>query len=660
MPVNFSIPLGLCWTLLVILITGIVLIAFKKQLWVTVLQMAAILLMGVVLLGVQRFQIKTLASTQQNYVALIDTSQSMAQNDGMPTSRWEQLNQYWLNVQLRNQMQTIGNWQFRSFDQQLKTVSRIETLKPIGQHSNLLGSLIDLSNELPSILNPKNSAFPWAEVPIVLFSDGNQSLPINLSTTISLLKKQKIKVHAVGLGKSASQTKPRGYAWAEPSICQPGQKVQLHVWFQGLSTITKQDALEIILNQSNQKKIVLKHQLDGLDSAHLTHNVKLNTLGIHSFNFHVTQPEKNIELKMPAIVQCVDDPVNVLILEAKPHWFTRNIQRALILDPNLHVTSRYALGDHREIELSNSSQFVVHDEFFLKDQDVILLGHRVYTMLSLAQQEALEQWVTQGGGLFWFRGSNIESAYWPEALIPANDEQMPPRLWKKLVPEALTPSEFLQHRKLGQGNIIRLNHELFDVSATGDKQLNLLAIRIAHYLAKPLNTASNLYAQLQLDRYAATANEPVKIKVIVRNNMKPELDVSMEDQLPIGVVLQQDSINSLIWKTTFVPKKEGVYRINLRSHSLEQAITVRPVDDESMHLGTNHALLKKIALQTGGEFWTESKQMFNALIKEQQLKRSKEKQALTEPYFNHPVLVIMIVCLWLGSWYLAQRQEAYE
>ena len=161
MPVSFSMPLGIGWTLLVVLASIILRVLFKQRLAVTILQAVAILLMGFVLLGVEQSTVQTFATTQQTYAGLIDTSQSMAQTDGTTTSRWGQLYKDWLNLKLLKQMQPTTNLQFYSFDQQLKSVNEMDVLKPTGQQSNLLGALIDVSNELPP------------NVPIIVFSDGN-------------------------------------------------------------------------------------------------------------------------------------------------------------------------------------------------------------------------------------------------------------------------------------------------------------------------------------------------------------------------------------------------------------------------------------------------------------------------------------------------------
>ena len=355
-------------------------------------------------------------------------------------------------------------------------------------------------------------------------------------------------------------------------------------------------------------------------------------------------------------MQCVEDPIRVLILEAKPHWFTRNIQRALMLDSNLHLTSRHALGEHREIELSDSMQHVVSDELQLKNHDVIILGQQVHTMLTDSQQIELEKWVSQGGGLLWLRGSKIDSDLWPQSLIPQADDQINSLLRQRLNHDGVFPEGLLQHRQLGQGNAIRLNNDLLDGSANGDKQLNLLVTRVAHHLAKPLSPSSNLYANMQLDRHATTAGESIQIKITVRNNSVPKLTVIQPDNESVELKLQQDSLNLLVWKTEFSPKLPGVYSLNLSSHEIKQAFTVRPIDDESMYLGTNHHLLKQIASQTGGAFWTAPQQMLDTLVNEQQLKLGKEKRAITKTYFNHPLLVIVIVGLWLLSWYFSQRR----
>ncbi|MBN4061018.1 hypothetical protein JYU15_01140, partial [bacterium AH-315-I18] len=306
-------------------------------------------------------------------------------------------------------------------------------------------------------------------------------------------------------------------------------------------------------------------------------------------------------------------------------------------------------------------QSVITDQKLLENQDVIIMGSNVEKMLNASQRQSLAQWVTQGGGLLWLRSSKVRPKLWPKMLVDPHQLQNQSNISQLLAGLSLpiknqNTQPLLTHWQVGQGHVLKLNDALLNLSVSQNQQMNLLAIRMANWLAKPLETGQGRQAQMHLDRHAALAGQTITITLIVRDNVHPQLQVTESDGTTRTLSVKPDITNPLQWFSDLTLQKPGIYWIDLLSHDIKQAVNVRLADDEAMHLSANHTLLRKIARQTGGQFWLSPKQMIDGLKDSQMQHLAKQSQPVSRPCFNHPILVISIISLWLGSWYLTRRK----
>jgi hypothetical protein len=652
MGLEWSLPGGV-W-MPVVLVVGLALIRiFSRQDVLSLsMQTLAILLMGIMLLGPMQTTYVHYTTPTQTYHVLLDHSASMAQSNGTSQTRWQQvLDEV---VQDPNRLDTWHElqWQWTVFagDWASCPESDLQQIKPDGQQTNLLGALASVSDSLP------------ADESIIVVSDGNQSTPGDLGQVINQLKKQGHTVHTLGLGKPATQPQLMADAWAEPSIGTPGQVVQLHLQIRGLATLPAGVLLPVTVLEDDN--VIAEFQLpaSSLDANRLTQPIKLGALGMHRYTWQINHPAFTA---MPpiAFVHCVRQPVKVMLLEARPHWLTRNASRAMQMAPNVQLTARYAMGDSREIRIDEATQdqTAAHTDLQWLKQDVTILGSQTHAMLNASMQSQLLDWVRQGGGLLWLRGSEVDASHWPAALLPddpLSDDAVQTLLSDlplSLVP-GTTAKNILKIRHLGQGLILMLDDAKFELAAVPTPAMDLLVIRLVHWLAEPLSPGQGIKADMQLDRYAARSGESVQVTVTLHDLRQPHLEVTNPTGVVAPLSLKRDPNHPLQLTGSLQVDQPGMYQLVLVSHQLHQAITVRPASDEQMYLATNHALLKTIANQTSGQFETSPAKLIQQLRDQQYHQLAQSSEPISSMRFNHPLLALPVILLWLGSWYLQRRR----
>lgn len=650
---QWTLPLGL-WVTITVVIVVLVLRLFKSPIsTASLFHVLAVLLMGVILLGPVSTAITHSAISRPKLSMIVDVSPSMSLTDGTDQSRYDTIRNVYLNEENIAQLTRTFDLSFQCFTEGLfQPSNQLKFDQPMTDGlSRLLASIMTLDQQLPQ------------DQPLLVFSDGNDTDDAKYDTAYrNMLKQATRKMHAVAIGDAVIQPTLHGYAWASPSICQPGQTVTLHLQLQGISTLLSSRSPVITLIENG---LVLATPIATQASSnmmHVTHPIKFNKPGIHQIYWQVSG-----QMGMPAkqyttLVDIVDPPVNVLLLEGNPHWMSRNAARALQRDHRLNLTARYQLGDTRELQLSDNQQTTTDDALELDQREVIIMGSHAERLLNPAMRQHLYQWVSQGGGLLWLRGSDITPDTWPAALIPTQPISVTRR--DALISDLALSFTFNGHAEnllretaLGQGRIMMLDESQLALTAVGDQAADLLMLRLVGAVAKPLVHGQGVLADMQLDHRDTRIGEDLSIEVTIRNTTQPQLQITLPDSTKQLITLTPDATNPLKWQARIPATQTGYHELNLLSHgNLKQAFTARPANDEMMHLTPNHDLLKQIANLTGGAYITTPQQMIDKLVTEQQHTLATQTSPIMRHRFNHPMLVLPILIFWLAGWYLHRRK----
>ncbi|HAI10956.1 MAG TPA: hypothetical protein DCM28_04585 [Phycisphaerales bacterium] len=650
---QWLLPLG--WFVPVVLLTLVlVLCTWNMQTrWQLLMHTLAIILTGMALLGPVA-QSSTSQSTQLGKTTfLIDVSGSMSLTDDADRSRFEIVKQDYLTPANLQRLGQSMRLQFQCFNEGVYPPTPTPQLyDPLPQSgTRLFSALLTVDQQLTD------------DQPIVIFSDGNDAdhrRPTDIGSFKALVKMTR-KVHIVAMGKPANHPTIKAYAWADPSICQTNMPVTFALQLSGLATLPQNQPFVIQLIQDSQQLKQFEVRPSLRNMLTLKHTMTFNKPGIHHVQWMIPNGAGK-PIREIAFVECVDLPVNVLLLEAMPHWFTRNVARALQLDHKLDITARYALGETRELQLSGDQQSNAQDDFQLQEREVVVLGNHTADMLNEAQRNQLLQWVNDGGGLLWLRGSNLPSDRWPPELIPNQPITHVQR--QQLIGDLALPfasdgklQNLLYEKPLGKGRIIRLDESQLILSAVNNQAMDLFALRLVGAVARPLRHGQGQHADMQLDRMSARVGEKVTVQLTVRNAAIPKLQLTLPNNKTQDVELTADPNNSLKWIAHIPVEQSGMYRLNLLSHDqLQRAFVARPANDEQMHLIPNHGLLKAIAKSTGGQFITTPEQLMDTLIHQRQIQVASRQHPIIRQRFNHPLLVIPILGLWLAGWYVARRK----
>jgi hypothetical protein len=384
-------------------------------------------------------------------------------------------------------------------------------------------------------------------------------------------------------------------------------------------------------------------------------------IGLHVYRIELKDADSKVIARSTASVNVLDQPVNVLLLESQPHWVTRNVARAIQLDSQMHVTARYGLGDVRQLEIGQSQQQAASDQIIFDQWDVILLGKGTEDQLNEQARKQLAQWVKQGGGLLWLRGLPENSTHWPESLLP--DSDMPTDEVQRMLTNLNLPDDIKKHLNIrttnatSQGSVWQIDLDALNLPAIQATAMDQLVLRLIQSLSKPLAVESGAWASMTLDRHAARVNDHVQLDLLVLDNRQPKLQITEPDGNIKLLALTSDTTNPLRFFAEFTLNQEGAYHFNLTSHVLPaQAMHVRQAASEAHHLAANHGLLKMITEQTGGHFWQDRKQMVDDLEHDHQSRLATQTTRVWEDCFNHPMLVLLVISLWLGGWYLNRRR----
>ncbi|MCC6808205.1 MAG: hypothetical protein IT381_12340 [Deltaproteobacteria bacterium] len=339
---------------------------------------------------------------------VIDDSQSMAENDGLPKSRAERVNQ-WL---AEHQAELDA----------LKGQNPIEyyTLSGPGRATRAQGPESDLLQALRPPLSSNDKARPLSAV--VLVSDGADTEALGQAATAAERKKLAERLAAADVpvntitvgGKRSADLYISGVIQDPIAFVRNTVKVEVRVEQKGLGAVT------VPVSLKREGSLVTQQTARVPESGAAKVQFEIVPAEVGEFVFTVEVPVQPDEAvvennKREFIVKVVRDKIRALLVSGRPSWDERFLRRSLKLSPNVDLISFFILrtpSDFQPVPQNESSliPFPTHELFEteLHTFDVVVLqnfDYRPYNMAYLLKN-LREHVLNKGGALAMFGGES--------------------------------------------------------------------------------------------------------------------------------------------------------------------------------------------------------------------------------------------------------------
>ncbi len=409
------------------------------------LRLAALLLLLTILLRPQRLRHEADPDQKPAFTVAVDISASMNTRDVGEASRWEvaraaiEKGERGFLSKLSQEHQVV----LSTFAEQVQGFQIVEELPT----TNAPGLKTDLAGVL------RQAAFSAEAKPVAglcIISDGRDNAGGDLAEAIGLLRARQIPVWTVGLGEQADVRDlyvrarfSQNFLFAEqPATLQvtlnqsgfDAFHVSVHLYREDRYVETRQ----AVLRQGQvQMEFPVREEHKGL----VRYKVKVDPLPGEG-------DVRNNERVLFARV--VDRKVKVLLVEARPHWDSKFLLRALQEDPHLEVTSIFYLapnkvfsvreqtsGENLEEQRVEQPVYMPRTREALYGYDCVLLGKDMDRLLEPQEADLLRDYVAErGGGLVFFRGRSYRGKHPLADLEPVvwDDEVLRDVRWE-LTPE---------------------------------------------------------------------------------------------------------------------------------------------------------------------------------------------------------------------------------
>lgn len=338
---------------------------------------------------------------QQNIIAVVmDDSKSMSLQENGKTRKQQIVDA--LNGSLLSDLQKKFQVRLYRFDNKLERMEKLEQLKAEGPATRIGDNLAQVVAE--------SATLPIGAV--VLMSDGaDNSGGIDLDT-LNLLKRQRIPVHTVGVGREKFekdveitdvQVAPRALA---DSRLSAAVTLKQHGYNNSKARVTVKTDTATLASQ----EVTLK-----AESALQTEAVVFNTGTAGLKNLRVTlepltgeeNPNNN---SVTRLVNVESRRPRILYMEGEPKWEFKFIRRAVEEDRTLQIASILRTTQNKTLRQGTKTPAELEQGFPSKVEELfgyegIIIGGVEASYFSTTQLEILKQFVDRrGGGLLFLAG----------------------------------------------------------------------------------------------------------------------------------------------------------------------------------------------------------------------------------------------------------------
>lgn len=368
-------------------------------------------------------------------VVAVDASKSMAQNDTDAGTRAESARALLVDAGLLNANGAPASRAVQLFQFGADATPAPTFPEPTATTTRFHKSISTILSSLRS--NESARA-------ILLFSDGHDFELINPAKTGFLARQRHVPIFAIALGK---QGKVRDVA-VRITGYQPFTYVKQKARITAALRFTGVELETVRVELLREGKLVQTKNVSTGDASEAPVEFEVVEEKTGQFEYEVravpvrgeTERENNSAL---TYLNVVDQQIQVLFLEGAPYWDTTFLQRSLLRNDKMNVSSvvqftrdkaRTIRKDPKpgEMKLPASTQDWAR-------YDVVILGRSLERLLSAEQVRAMEAYVRDGGGTVIFaRGPAFDG--------PLARNEIEPVIWS----EQATPGVRLQVAREGQ------------------------------------------------------------------------------------------------------------------------------------------------------------------------------------------------------------------
>ena len=382
----------------------------------TLIRLCALFVMLVILARPMALKPQEEVAQKPVFCVLADSSASMNTKDIGEASRYEAMvkaladNKSGLVRQLRNDY----DLRFYSFDQdfrhtslpQLTSKTRID-----GKETHIAAALLDLAKSNPG---KKLKA-------VLLMSDGRSNEIDSLGSVRSVgryFRSLNVPVWSVPLGTSIEAKDVYITARLSSNFVFVDQPASVHVSLVG----TGYADWNAKVNLYREDKYVTSSQVNLRNGAgNVTFPIREERRGVIQYRVEVEPLVGESDLhnnERSLIARVIDERTRVLVVEAKPHWDSKFLLRALRADTNIEVTSIFHINRRKTFavveRISEDKVFSktvapgiqmprTRDELF--KYDCIFLGKDIQQAFTSSELKLMRDYLTdRGGSIVFFRG----------------------------------------------------------------------------------------------------------------------------------------------------------------------------------------------------------------------------------------------------------------
>lgn len=365
----------------------------------------------------------------------VDVSGSMETVDVADTSRWHAARSALEREENRALWQLARDYQLnlRAFGG-LHTLTTVPELKALDKASGLR---TDLAGILQAVAQ---EATIGDHAGLCLISDGRDNAGGDVSAAIGLLRARQVPVWTACLGSDTDVRDAylrarfgQNFLFAK----QPG-RLQVTVAQSGFDGFHANVHLYREDRHVESRQAVLRQGLVQIEFP-----IREDLRGLYQYTVRMdplpgeADPRNNERVLFARVV---DQKTRILVVEARPHWDSKFLLRALQEDPNLEVTSIFYLTPSKvfAVREQTSADTLEKEADILPLQmprtreelyayDCILLGKDMDTLLGAEELKMLRDYAGErGGGLVFFRGpayhgssdlADLEPVAWDDDVL---------------------------------------------------------------------------------------------------------------------------------------------------------------------------------------------------------------------------------------------------
>lgn len=257
---------------------------------------------------------------------------------------------------------------------------------------------------------------------VLVLSDGRDNAGGNVMGAASFLKTRQVPVWTTCVGTPADVKDVYVTARLSQSFMFAGQPGLLNVVVS--QSGYPQWHVNVHLYREGQY-VATRQAILSASSVTLEFPIKEDHKGLYRYRVAVDKlPGEGDERNnaRTVFVRVVDDKTQVLLAEAQPYWDTKFLLRALHDDPNLNVTTVFALSPTRLFGIRENTSGETLEKVWregvpelprtreeLYRYDCLILGRGMDSLLSEDQLKMLHDYLTErGGSIVFFRGRSYD------------------------------------------------------------------------------------------------------------------------------------------------------------------------------------------------------------------------------------------------------------